>query len=71
MIQPNARTGLHGESRATSGHLRPPSSPSADLDALAERLRRLRPDRHNPELYFEEKAQIEAELRRLSREVRP
>lgn len=33
---------------------------------LADRLRRLRPDYHNPERFYIERSEIEGELRRLA-----
>jgi hypothetical protein len=38
------------------------------LLALADRIRRLGPDRHDPERYHVEKSEIAAELRRLAQE---
>lgn len=40
-----------------------------DLDALADRIRRLAPDRRDPERFHMEKSEIAAELRRLAREL--
>ena len=40
-----------------------------ELDDLAGRVRRLSPNRRDPEQYHEDKSEIEADLRRLSREV--
>lgn len=37
-----------------------------DLDALADRVGRLRPCRHDPEAFHAEKDEIEQELRRLA-----
>lgn len=36
---------------------------------MAERVGRLRPDWRNPERYFEDRSEIERELRRLAREI--
>lgn len=37
------------------------------LEALANRVRRLRPNHRDPEAFHEEKSEIEADLRRLAR----
>lgn len=37
------------------------------VEALARRVGRLRPDWSNPERYFEDRSEIERELRRLAR----
>ena len=39
------------------------------LDELANRVRRLSPDRRDPERYHLDKSEIERDLRRLAREV--
>ncbi len=36
------------------------------IGELADRLRRLRPDYHNPERFYIERSEIEGELRRLA-----
>jgi len=45
------------------------ASPSETLEALAADVRRLAPDRRDPERFHVEKAEIEQKLRRLAREV--
>ena len=40
------------------------------LEALATDVRRLTPDRRDPEAFHEAKSEIVAELRRLSKEAR-
>ena len=42
---------------------------ATDLEQLADRVRRLRPDRRDPERYHVDKSEIERELRRMAREV--
>lgn len=44
-------------------------SPAPRLRAAAEQLRHLRPDWSNPERYFENRHEIERELRRLARQL--
>lgn len=39
------------------------------LRTLAQDVRRLSPDRRDPERYFETKSEIEQKLRRLAREL--
>jgi hypothetical protein len=47
------------------------TAPAAErLDELARRVRRLSPDRRDPERYHLDKSEIERDLRRLAREVR-
>jgi hypothetical protein len=47
------------------------TTPTAErLDDLARRVRRLSPDRRDPERYHLDKSEIERDLRRLAREVR-
>lgn len=41
------------------------------LDDLARRVRRLCPDHRHPERFHIEKSEIEHELRRLARHIRP
>ena len=41
--------------------------PAPRLTDLARRLGQLRPDWGNPELYFENRSEIERELRRLAK----
>ena len=41
---------------------------SSDLDALADRVRRLRPSHRDPEAFHVEKDDIERALRRLARQ---
>lgn len=43
-----------------------PTMPGA-LEALANRVRQLRPSHRDPEAFHEEKSEIEADLRRLAR----
>jgi hypothetical protein len=50
----------------------PPNAPvaaqrAAALEALAERVRRLSPDRRDPERFHIEKDELAAELRRMAR----
>jgi hypothetical protein len=44
---------------------------AAQLDALAHRVSRLKPDRHDPEKYFVERSEIEFALRQLALAVSP
>lgn len=44
-------------------------TPADRLRHLAQDVRRLVPDRRDPERYHEQKSQIEAELRKLAREL--
>ena len=46
-----------------------PASTSARLQRVSKRLGRLSPNWRNPEEFFEERSEIEHELRRLAREV--
>lgn len=43
--------------------------PIPDLHDLARRIGRLSPDWRNPERYFENRSEIERELRRLARKL--
>lgn len=43
---------------------------SARVLDVARRLGRLRPDWSNPERYFEDRSEIEHELKRLARDMR-
>lgn len=45
--------------------------PPGALLALADRLRRLSPSRHDPERFHAEKSEIEGELRRLATSPAP
>lgn len=45
--------------------------PPGALLALADRLRRLSPSRHDPERFHAEKSEIEGELRRLASSPAP
>lgn len=47
-----------------------PSDVRAILEKLAERVRRLLPDRHHPEQFHEEKSEVVFELRRLAKGLR-
>lgn len=49
--------------------MRADTEPAERLKRLASEVRRLSPDRRDPERFHEAKAEIERELRRLSREV--
>ena len=64
------RGGSHRESasRASCASLR--HSPVAELEALALTVRRLSPDRRDPERFHAEKSEVAAALRRLAREWR-
>lgn len=42
---------------------------SERLHRLSRRIGRLHPDWRNPEAFFEERSELEAELRRVAREV--
>lgn len=42
---------------------------AARLLAVSDRLARLRPDWGNPERFFEERGELQAELRRVAREM--
>lgn len=44
-------------------------SPHHRLSALARRLGQLRPDWRHPERYFENRSEIERELRRLAKHL--
>ena len=44
-----------------------PPSLSPEIEAIADRVRRLLPSRHDPERFHVEKDEIERELRRLAR----
>lgn len=44
-------------------------SPAPRLRSLADTLARLRPDWSNPERYFENRHEIERELRHLARQL--
>jgi hypothetical protein len=59
------RSGRTGEPSLTL----PPSHPGT-LEELAERVRRLSPDRRDPERFHMEKDELAAELRRLARHWR-
>jgi hypothetical protein len=62
----------HARARTRSGrtgepsHTLSPSNPGT-LEDLAERVRRLSPDRRDPEQFHIEKSELAAELRRLAR----
>lgn len=45
------------------------ATPSDRLQALSRRVGRLSPNWRNPEAYFEERSEIERELRLVAREV--
>ena len=45
-------------------------APAVMLDALANRVRRLRPDHRDPERFHIEKSEIEHHLRQIAAEVR-
>lgn len=44
-------------------------SPAPRLAEIARRLGRLRPDWSNPERYFEDRSEIERDLRRLAKDM--
>lgn len=44
-------------------------SASLRLAAVAKRVGRLRPDWNNPERYFEDRSEIERDLRRLAKDM--
>lgn len=54
-------------SRPDEAPRRPTVAP--ELDALADRVGRLRPSHRDPEAFHVEKSEIERELRRLARRV--
>jgi hypothetical protein len=45
------------------------SASAQRLHQLSRRVGRLRPDWRNPEAFFEERSELERELRRVAREV--
>ncbi|AHE57417.1 hypothetical protein [Sphingomonas sanxanigenens] len=44
-------------------------APPHRIREIADRLRRLRPDWSNPERYFENRSDLEHDLRRLAKEI--
>jgi len=56
--------------RLPPGREQQPQKPrplSPEIEAIADRVRRLLPSRHDPERFHVEKDEIERELRRLAR----
>ena len=64
-----ARTHAHTRARSGGTETSVPSVPSVpeELETLADQVRHLAPDRHNPEAFHEAKSEIAAALRRLAR----
>ena len=59
----------HARGGGTERSVTSVTSVTEELDTLADRLRRLRPDGRKPERFHQDKSEIEAALRRLAREV--